>query len=148
MGATHTPAQDTVPAAQAQLPFTHNSPAAQGRPQAPQLLGSRSRGVHWPLQLTSGAGQDAMQRPSEHAWPVGQPAAQLPQLRGSIVNMTHSPLHSTAGGAQLQIPPLQRLLPAHARSHSPQWDGSVAGSTQRSPHALSAPGQLQTPSLH
>lgn len=71
------------------------SPAAQGRPQAPQFIGSLRVSTQTPPQRTCPAGHaPAPQRPAAQAIPAGQVMPQTPQFIGSPCVSMHDPPQS------------------------------------------------------
>ncbi len=89
VGLTQVPLQEICGAAQAvpmQVPPAHISPAAQRRPQAPQLRGSLMMSVQPVLQMVRGGMQPggAPQRPRRQIWPDPQRLPQEPQFDGSM----------------------------------------------------------------
>ena len=89
----HTPLHTALPDGQKHTPPMHCSPAAQRRPQLPQLSASDASVTHAPAQLAVGAVQLFTHWPAWHSWPAPHALPQAPQLEGSDCSETHRLLH-------------------------------------------------------
>ena len=75
----------------AQVPPEQTVPAAQTRPQVPQLLLSVWRSRHTPEQLVVPAEHDTAHTPAEQTVPAPHARPQAPQLLLSLVRSRHTP---------------------------------------------------------
>jgi len=134
---------DTRPPAQEveHWPLKHDSPAAQGLAQAPQLAASEERSTHWPAQGRRPAGQVRLQVPALQTRSLLQWFTQLPQW-------VESPVRSWQALPQRDSPSWHSQAPSRHSSpgmqetpHFPQLTASLVGSTQ-------LPPQLSFPAGH
>jgi hypothetical protein len=159
----------SVPLENPQRPPTQGSPAAQARPQAPQLFASVLVFTSQPspavrLQSTKPALHTNAQVPATQTRValarVAHEVLHPPQKFGSLLVFTHAPEHAVSPAPQeaVQLPPehtcpAPQAAPAEVPVHAPlapQLRGSLDGSTQRPAQFTCPVGQDTThaPPLH
>jgi hypothetical protein len=122
---THAPAHAVVPPGQvvvgdSQRPETHEVPALQRFPHAPQLAGSRARVAQVAPQLVSPTPQVRAQLPEAQSHPAAHPRPHWPQFVGSARRSRQTSPQRVKPGAQAGAP-----LSAAGRS------GAAGASTAR-----------------